>query len=121
MQQQPLPDQFYNVYTPPINFATTLFTMTPNCGYTIEYVVKLKNMVTGAYTPLPAWIVNSSNLAFSVQTNNPFDIGVYQISIIGSVPLAYMNPTYSEELLILLNVRNDCQIDEVTASSSISD
>ena len=31
-----------------------------------------------------------------------------------------MNPTYSEELIILLNVRNDCQLDEMTPMSSIS-
>ena len=76
--------------------------------------------MTGAYEPLPAWIVNTSNLAFSVQTNNPVDVGIYQISIIGKIPLANMDPSYSEELLILLNVRNNCQIDEVTPLLSIS-
>ena len=37
MQQQPVPEQFYNVYTPSLAFAALLFTITPSCGYTLEY------------------------------------------------------------------------------------
>ena len=122
LQQQPVPYQFYNVYTPSFTFAASLFTQIPNCGYTLEYSIKLKDMNTGAYEPLPAWIVvNTSSLAFSVQTNEPAKVGIYQISIFGSVPITYMNPTLSEELIIILNVRNECELDEVTPSSSIGD
>ena len=87
MQQQAIPEQFYNVYTPLITFATTLFTITPNCGYTVEYVIKLKSM-TGVYYPLPTWIVNTSNLDFSLQTNDPANVSIYQISITGSISTA---------------------------------
>ena len=56
-----------------------------------------------------------------MQTNDPVNVADYQISIIGSVPTVYMNPTYEEELIIVLHVRNNCQTDEVTPLSSISD
>jgi len=53
---------------------------------------------------LPDWIVNTGGLTFSVQTNDPVNVAVYKISIRGSVPKKYMNPTYSEEVFIILHV-----------------
>ena len=120
MQYQALPEIFYNVYTPTYSFATALFTMTPACGYNLMYEIKLKNIFTGVYRPLPSWLVNTGDLAFSVQTNDSDNVGVYLISIIGRVPKEYMDPAYSKELIVVLNVGNDCLIDEVTPLSYIS-
>ena len=77
--------------------------------------------MTGTYSPLPSWITNVANLDFSVQTDEPNNFGTYHISIIGSVPLHLMNPTYEEELIIILIVNNECQTDEVTSLSTIAD
>ena len=49
-----------------------------------------------------------SDFDFSVKTDDPSNVGTYHISIIGSVPLNFMNPTYEEELIIILTVNNDC-------------
>ena len=38
---------------------------------------------------------------------------MYHISIIGSVPGAFMNPTYSEEIIIDLTVADSCPLDKV--------
>lgn len=53
-------------------------------------------------------------------TDDAAFLGVYQISIVGSVPAQYMDPVYSEELLIQLNVSDACPDDEVTPTSSIA-
>ena len=77
MQQEMLPEQFYNVYTPTHSFALKPFTITPACGYELEYAIKLKNVVTGVYAPLPDWIINTGGLTFSVQTNDPVNVAMY--------------------------------------------
>ena len=37
MDQIPVPDQTYIVYTPAIAFGTDFFTLTPLCGYILDY------------------------------------------------------------------------------------
>ena len=107
------------MYTPAHTFAASYFTMTPLCGYTLEYQIQIKDLATGTYTPLPAWLSNTGNLDFSVYTDDPANVGDYSISIIGSVPGMYMDPAYSEELILILHVENKCLIDEVTPLSTI--
>ena len=118
-QQQPLPAQAYNIYTPTMTFGTTYWTMTPMCGYTLEYQIRIKDPVTSNYSPLPAWLQNTNDLDFSVQTDDPLNEAQYMISIVGSVPTSIMNPTYTEELIIILNVNNFCRIDTVIPLSTI--
>ena len=54
-------------------------------------------------------------------TNDPANVGIYEISIQGSVPLVFMSPTYSEELIVTLNVENKCLTDTVAPVGFISD
>ena len=108
MDQIPVLDQTYIVYTPSIAFGADFFTLTPLCGYTLDYLIQVKDVATGQYSPLPSWLSNVSDLDFSVQTDDPSNVSTYNISIIGSVPLNFMNPTYEEELIIVLTVNNDC-------------
>ena len=86
LQQQPVDPQTYNVYTPALVFSAQPFTQTPACGYDLDYTIQIKDAVTGAYTPLPSWIDNTGSLDFSVFTDNPLNVGIYEISIIGSTP-----------------------------------
>ena len=65
--------------------------------------------------------MHDGNFNFSVQTDDPDNVGNYIISIIGGAPLDRMDPTYAEELEINLVVNNDCQIDDVTALDVIAD
>lgn len=89
--------------------------MTPDCGYTLEYQIQLKDLITGVYSPLPAaFLTNTNDLDFSVFTFDPTVIGNYYISIIATVPAVFQNPTYSEELIITVKVKNQCKIDQVT-------
>ena len=121
MDQAIVPAQFYNVYTPTLAFGTSFFTLTPECGYTLEYEIRLKDVATGLYSPLPAWLQNTADLDFEVQTDDPLNVGVYHISIFGRVPTTFMNPIYEEELLIELKVANECLIDEITPLDTIAD
>ena len=118
MQQKTVAAQLYSIFAAAHLFTADPFTMTPACGYDLDYSVQLRDSVTGVYLPLPAWITSSvgvSTIDFSVQTDDPSNVGEYHISITGSVPLAFMDPTYAEELIIILNVENKCKLDEVTA------
>ena len=78
-------------------------------------------MTTGTYSPLPPVIDNYGDLNFKVETDDPSYVGTYYISIIGSVPSLYMDPVYEEEYFLIVHINNDCQIDEVTATSTIED
>ena len=82
--------------------------MTPLCGYDLDYLIQIKDLNTGTYAPLPSFLLNLADLDFSVQTDDPSNVGEYNISIKGSVPTLYMDPTYEEELIIKLTVTNDC-------------
>ena len=121
MNQVPVADQIYIVYTQAKQFSADFFTLTPLCGYDLDYLIQIKDLNTGLYSPLPNWLLNLADLDFSVQTDDPSNVGEYHISIIGSVPTIYMNPTYEEELIIKLTVTNACQTDEVTALDTIAD
>ena len=104
----PVADQLYIVYTSAKLFSADFFTLTPLCGYNLDYQIQIKDLNTGTYTPLPSFLLNPADFNFSVQTDDPSNVGEYHISIIGSVPTLYMNPTYWEELIIKLTVTNAC-------------
>ena len=108
MDEVPVADQLYIVYNSAKLFSADFFTLTPTCGYDLDYLIQIKDLTTGVYTPLPSWISNVADLDFSVQTDDPSNVGEYHISILGSVPTLYMDPTYEEELIIKLTVTNDC-------------
>ena len=55
MHQTPVADQSYNVYTPAIDFVVEPFTLTPLCGYDLDYTIRLKSH-DGSYSPLPSWL-----------------------------------------------------------------
>lgn len=119
LDQTPLPIQKYDIYTPAIQFSTVDFVQTPDCGYLLEYEIRIKDVLTGTYTPVPAFISQPGFLSFDVFTDVPTDIGVYQISIIARVPAMFMDPVYEEELLIELQVNDGCEDDEVTTTDTI--
>lgn len=48
-------------------------------------------------------------------------MGLYYVAITASVPTAFMNPTYSEELLVELEVKNSCILDEVEVTGILAD
>ena len=50
---------------------------TPDCGYTLEYEIRIKDVLTGTYTPVPTFIQQLGFLSFDVFTDVPTDIGVY--------------------------------------------
>ena len=60
----------------------------------------MKDLESGTYSPLPDFISIIGYLSFDVFTNDVNNRGIYQVSIQGSVPDAYMSPVYMEELLI---------------------
>ena len=68
MDQEAVDARYYIVHTPPIEFGVNFFTLTPLCGYSLDYQIQIKDDTTGAYSPLPAWLVNGADLDFSVQT-----------------------------------------------------
>ena len=74
----------------------------PDCGYTLEYVIEVKDTILNTYSPLPSFIQYDGSLGFDVFSKDETIQGDYQISIIGKVPTQYMDPVYSEELLIEL-------------------
>ena len=53
-----------------------------------------------------------------MQTSDPDHLGDYLISVTGSVPLAFMDPTYEEELLVRLSVIDVCADDEVSGPTA---
>ena len=58
--------------------------------------------------------MNVADLDFSVQTDDPSNVGIYHLSIIGSVPLNFMDPTYEEELIISILIQ-PCKVSDFTA------
>jgi hypothetical protein len=95
------------VYTPPINFTAIDFVQTPDCGYNLTYTIQIKEG-NNSYTPLPSWLTVKDFLSFSVFSNDTTILGMYHLSIIGSVPQTYMNPVYSEELIINVKINLGC-------------
>ena len=93
--------------------------MTPACGFTLNYSIKVLDPSTGVYSPLPPVIDNYGDLNFMVETSDPSYVGTYHISIIGSVPSLYMSPVYEEETIFILHINNDCQLDEIKALDTI--
>ena len=50
---------------------------TPDCGYTLDYEIRIKDEATDTYTPLPVWLSLVGFLSFDVFTDNPTDLGIY--------------------------------------------
>ena len=50
---------------------------------------------------------------------DPLDVGLYEVIVTGTTPAGKMSPTYSEDLLIDLEVTNECAGDIVTPTSTI--
>ena len=121
MMYDSVPDQVYTVYTPAIDWTADPFTMEPACGYTLDYQIRVKDPLTGSYSPLPSFIKYKGGFDFIVETNDPANVGNYLIAITGSVPTQFMDPVYTEDLEFNLEVNNDCQLDIVTATSTIDD
>ena len=46
MDQIPVLDQTYIVYTPSITFGADIFSLTPLCGYTLDYLIQVKDVAT---------------------------------------------------------------------------
>ena len=89
MIPNPVPTQNYDLYTPAIQFSTLDFIQVPDCGYTLLYDVQIKDTLTNTYSPLPAWILNPTDLSWEVFTDDPNNTGIYQISVIASTPIAF--------------------------------
>lgn len=89
MIPNPVPTQNYDLYTPAIQFSTLDFIQVPDCGYTLLYDVQIKDTLTNTYSPLPAWILNPTDLSWEVFTDDPNNTGIYQISVIASTPITF--------------------------------
>ena len=58
---------------------------------------------------------------FEVLSNLVADVGNYEVIVTGTTPAGTMSPAYSEDLVIQLEVANECATDIVTPTSTISD
>ena len=116
-----MPHETYVLYTSQITFSWEEFTQTPNCGHALEYSFELVSHSTGPPgIALPSWIAQPGSYDFAVYNTDPAIIGDWYISVTASVPLVYMNSTFSEELQIDLTVTNDCVFDQVFPDSTLS-
>ena len=100
--------QYYNIYTPPIQFSFEEFVQTPACSYSLVYTFWVKNSSTGVYSILPSFISQSAK-TFSVVSTSPSSVAYYQVVVRGSVPSGY--PVFDGELTISLDVANGCLVD----------
>jgi len=101
----PVADQFYNVYTPMITYSWVAFTMTPACGYTLDYTRRFKDLVAGTYTAIDATTpyvadkaaATATSGSFETSTNDPTKVGVYHIAVEGIVKITDMANPYRVE------------------------
>ena len=100
-------DQYYNIYTPQIQFTFAEFLQTPACAYSLVYTYWVKDS-NGAYSALPSFI-SQSGKTFTVVSTDPNVVAVYQVVVRGSVPGGF--PVFQDELTINLNVANGCLSD----------
>ena len=63
----------------------------------------------------------NSDHTFEVLSNLVADVGTYEVIVTGTTPAGTMSPAYSEDLVIQLEVANECATDIVTPTSTISD
>ena len=70
--------QYYDVYTPLIQFSHIDFVQSPDCLYTLSYTYELLDTGTGSLTALPSFITESSKV-ITVVTNDPNDVDSYKI------------------------------------------
>ena len=99
--------QVYILYTALITFSWQDFVQVPNCGYTLTYAYYLEDKSDGSRTALPVDVVQSGN-DFNVYSTDPSFEGNYYVVVEATTPASYMNPVLTEELLIDLEVTNDC-------------
>lgn len=117
----PQPKITYNIYYALKSFTVASFTQSPQCGYPIDYQVQIKDPFTGTYSPVdPAWLTSPTLLAFEVETSDPSLVGLYQLSIIGTVSDTFQAVAYSEELLIEIELNNVCVDDQVQVVGTLS-
>ena len=87
----------------------------------MEYKYEIKDPLTNIYSSLPPFITVPSRLNFEVFTMDPSTVGLYYVAVTASVPLTFMDPTYKEELLIEVEVKNSCILDEVDVTGILND
>jgi len=123
MVKTPVMSQKYNVYTPKIDFTWTYFDISP-CTYVLDYSFSLRDTSTGTTVAIPGPTMltqTNSDRTFEVLSNLITDVGTYEIIVTGTTPAGTMSPAYSEDLVIPLEVANECATDIVTPTSTISD
>ena len=123
MVKTPVVSQKYNVYTPKIDFTWTYFDISP-CTYALDYSYSLRDTSTGTTVAIPGPSMltqTNSDRTFEVLSNLITDVGTYEIIVTGTTPAGTMSPAYSEDLMIPLEVANECATDIVTPTSTISD
>ena len=101
-------DQYYDVYTPEIQFSFTEFVQIPACDYTLDYTYWVIDSTHVVYSALPTFI-SELDKTFTVVSTSSSDVALYEIVVRGSVPSGY--PVFKDELIINLNVANGCQVD----------
>jgi len=63
----------------------------------------------------------NSDRTFEVLSSLVADVGTYEVIVTGTTPSGTMSPAYSEDLVIPLEVANECASDIVTPTSTITD
>ena len=110
MVKQPVPDQKHIIYTPKISFYWVDFDISP-CVYPLDYTYSLRNTVTGAVTTVPGptmITMLNADLTFEIESVDPNDVGTYEVIVTGTTPTGTMAVPYSEDLIINLELTNDC-------------
>ena len=80
--------------------------------------------MTSAVTVVPGpTMLSQSNTdhTFHVYSVDPLDVGTYEVIVTGTTPAGTMVVPYAEDLLIDLEVTNECPGDVVTPTSAIPD
>jgi len=109
MNKTPVPSQKYNVYTPKIDFTWTDFDISP-CTYALDYSYSIRDISTGTTDAIPGPSMltqTNSDRTFEVLSVLIADVGIYEVIVTGTTP-ASMSPAYSEDLVIPLEVTNEC-------------
>ena len=123
MTKTPVTSQKYNVYTPKIDFTWTDFDISP-CTYALDYSYSLRDTSTGTTVTIPGPSMltqTNADRTFEVSSTLVADVGTYEVIVTGTTPAATMSPAYSEDLVIPLEVANECASDIVTPTSAIAD
>ena len=68
--------QYYDIYTPQIQFSFSEFVQTPACAYSLVYTFWVFDSGTGNYSSLPSFISESAK-TFTVVSTNPANVALY--------------------------------------------